>query len=75
MVGQPLMVRITSAKRPIKESILCEIFKAGALSVAGGILPSVRALQIPSPGWERTKVRGIKDRFGFFSVDNRIFSD
>jgi len=37
--------------------------KRGALNVVGetvGILPSVRALQIPSPGWERVRVRRIK---------------
>jgi hypothetical protein len=38
-----------------------------------GILPSVRALQIPSPGWERARVRGIKkaDSDNFVSEQER----
>ena len=44
-------------------SVIARRLERGALSVeaeTGGILPFVRALQIPSPGWERARVKGIK---------------
>jgi hypothetical protein len=47
----------------ISNSVIARCPKRGALSVAGetgGVFSSVRALPIPSPGWERARVRGIK---------------
>ena len=46
-----------------EKGVIARCTKRGALSVeaeTAGILPSARALQIPSPGWERAGVRGIK---------------
>ena len=46
-----------------KAPVIAKCSKRGALSVeaeTGGMFSFVSALPIPSPGWERARVRGIK---------------